>query len=67
MRISSCDIFKPVKNDNLGCMDEFMQAAIEEARKGLLESGIPIGSVLVRRGRKTWAVERGYWGIMKAC
>jgi len=32
-------------------MDEFMMAAIEEARKGLEESGIPIGSVLVRDGR----------------
>ena len=27
--------------------DKFMQAAIEEARKGLEEGGIPIGSVLV--------------------
>jgi cytosine/creatinine deaminase len=27
--------------------DQFMQAAIEEARKGLNEGGIPIGSVLV--------------------
>ena len=27
-------------------MDKFMQAAIEEARKGLAEGGIPIGSVL---------------------
>jgi creatinine deaminase len=32
-------------------MDEFMQAAIEEARKGLKEGGIPIGSVLVRGGK----------------
>jgi len=32
-------------------MDEFMQAAIEEARRGLREGGIPIGSVLVHRGR----------------
>jgi creatinine deaminase len=31
-------------------MDEFMQAAIEEARKGLAEGGIPIGSVLVIDG-----------------
>ena len=31
-------------------MDIFMQAAIEEARKGLAEGGIPIGSVLVHRG-----------------
>lgn len=30
--------------------DEFLQAAIEEARKSLLEGGIPIGSVLVYRG-----------------
>ena len=28
-------------------MDKFMKAAIEEAKKGLLEGGIPIGSVLV--------------------
>ena len=28
-------------------MDKFMQAAIDEARKGLAEGGIPIGSVLV--------------------
>ncbi|MCK5087435.1 MAG: nucleoside deaminase, partial [Melioribacteraceae bacterium] len=28
-------------------MDKFMQAAIEEAQKGLSEGGIPIGSVLV--------------------
>lgn len=31
--------------------DEFMLAAIEEARKGLKEGGIPIGSVLVHQGR----------------
>ncbi len=32
-------------------MDIFMQAAIEEAKKGLAEGGIPIGSVLVRNGK----------------
>mgnify|MGYP001133799820 FL=1 len=32
-------------------MDEFMQAAIEEAKLGLSEGGIPIGSVLVIDGR----------------
>src|SRR5437764_12016962 len=32
-------------------MDEFMKAAIEEAEKGLREGGIPIGSVLVHKGR----------------
>ena len=31
-------------------MDAFMKAAIDEARKGLKEGGIPIGSVLVRKG-----------------
>nr|MBK9652015.1 nucleoside deaminase [Bacteroidota bacterium] len=31
-------------------MDEFMNAAIAEARQGISEGGIPIGSVLVRDG-----------------
>ncbi|MCB0696031.1 MAG: nucleoside deaminase [Chitinophagaceae bacterium] len=31
-------------------MDEFLQAAIEEAKKGLQEGGIPIGSVIVHNG-----------------
>jgi cytosine/creatinine deaminase len=31
--------------------DEYLQAAIEEARAGLAEGGIPIGSVLVYGGR----------------
>lgn len=31
-------------------MDSFMQEAIDEAKKGLAEGGIPIGSVLVRKG-----------------
>jgi len=31
--------------------DAFMQAAIEEAQKGLREGGIPIGSVLVSDGK----------------
>jgi creatinine deaminase len=32
-------------------VDELMRAAIEEARQGLAEGGIPIGSVLVIDGR----------------
>ena len=32
-------------------MDPFMHAAIEEARQGLAEGGIPIGSVIVHKGR----------------
>ena len=31
-------------------MDPFMQAAIEEAKLGLTEGGIPIGSVIVHQG-----------------
>jgi len=31
--------------------DEFLRAAIEEAQAGLREGGIPIGSVIVHRGR----------------
>jgi len=31
-------------------MDRYMQAAIEEARQGLAEGGIPIGAVLVHKG-----------------
>jgi cytosine deaminase len=31
--------------------DEFLQAAIEEAEQGQREGGIPIGAVLVHRGR----------------
>jgi creatinine deaminase len=31
-------------------MDRFMKEAVSEAKKGLLEGGIPIGSVLVRNG-----------------
>jgi cytosine/creatinine deaminase len=32
-------------------MDEFMKLAIEEAKQGLKENGIPIGSVLVKNGK----------------
>jgi len=32
-------------------MDSFLRAAIEEARKGLRDGGIPIGSVLVLDGK----------------
>jgi cytosine/creatinine deaminase len=31
-------------------MDEFLQAALEEARQGLAEGGIPIGAILVHAG-----------------
>ena len=32
-------------------MDSFLQAAIEEARQGLAEGGIPIGAVIVHQGK----------------
>ena len=32
-------------------MDEFLKAALKEARKGYEEGGIPIGSVLVHNGK----------------
>ena len=32
-------------------MDQFLQAAIDEAKQGLSEGGIPIGSVVVYNGR----------------
>ncbi|NRA10732.1 MAG: nucleoside deaminase [Crocinitomicaceae bacterium] len=32
-------------------MDEFMRIAIDEAKKGLSEGGIPIGSALVKNGK----------------
>lgn len=32
-------------------MDKFMKAAFEEAKKGFFEGGIPIGSVLVHKGK----------------
>ncbi len=38
-------------------MNTFMKAAIAEARKGLREGGIPIGSVLVKKGK---IIGRGY-------
>jgi len=34
-----------------GVSDEFLRAAIDEARKGLDAGGIPIGSVLVHQGK----------------
>jgi creatinine deaminase len=40
-----------------GKVDEFMLAAIEEARKGMAQGGLPIGSVLVRDGK---IVARGH-------
>lgn len=35
----------------MSARDPFLQAALDEAKKGLREGGIPIGSVLVRDGK----------------
>lgn len=44
------DIASPAHHHGNGS-DPFIRAAIEEARKGLSEGGLPIGSVLVRGGQ----------------
>lgn len=41
----------PGPGGSLSPTDPYMQAALEEARQGLREGGIPIGSVLVHGGR----------------
>ncbi len=37
--------------ESINYMDEFLSAAIDEAKKGLSEGGIPIGSVIVHKGK----------------
>jgi cytosine/creatinine deaminase len=44
-------------SDLVVIMDAFMKAAVEEAKKGLGEGGIPIGSVLVKNDQ---IIGRGY-------
>src|SRR2546430_8155247 len=41
----------PVTPQEREAMDPFLRAAIDEAKKGLSEGGLPIGSVLVRGGQ----------------
>jgi len=40
-----------MSSQNTATKDEFIQAAIDEARMGRAQGGIPIGSVLVRDGQ----------------
>jgi len=40
-----------MSSQNTAAKDEFIQAAIDEARMGRAQGGIPIGSVLVRDGQ----------------
>lgn len=44
-------IYKHLNNNGEIMADVFMEAAIEEARKGMEEGGIPIGSVIVHNGK----------------
>ena len=39
------------RRDDMKGDDDFMRAALEEARAGLAEGGVPIGAVLVEEGR----------------
>src|SRR5438132_14107502 len=42
------DIFRrPKEQQQMNSADRFLEATIQEARQGLLEGGIPIGSVIV--------------------
>lgn len=45
------DLLTPAQSKGIIEMDPFLRAAIEEAKKGLSEGGLPIGSVLVRNGQ----------------
>src|SRR5690606_27728093 len=44
-------MLSPTEQGGKTMNDACMQAAIEEARKGLAEGGIPIGSVIAHHGR----------------
>lgn len=46
----SC-LSKSRESSRVPAMDAFLEAAIDEARQGLAEGGIPIGSVLVHNGK----------------
>jgi len=51
MDLGIAEISNSNDSDPFDPMDPFLQAAIDEARQGLAEGGIPIGSVLVIDGR----------------
>src|SRR4051794_34571817 len=41
----------PDRDGRTAVTDPFMEAAVDEARQGRIEGGIPIGSVLIHQGR----------------
>jgi cytosine deaminase len=50
-RVQPNDLSREVEGKGPDTMDAFLRAAIDEAKKGLSEGGLPIGSVLVRDGQ----------------
>src|SRR5206468_1955107 len=50
MKLASPDL-PSERDEQKSQRDPFMIAAIQEARRGLAEGGLPIGSVLVRHGK----------------
>ncbi len=50
MKLASPELSSTTPDEQLQ-RDPFMTAAIQEARRGLAEGGLPIGSVLVRNGK----------------
>lgn len=49
--IAFAESSKTAELKEIAAVDEFMQAAIDEAKKGMATGGIPIGSVLVYKGK----------------
>ena len=48
LKTAATQVISPQERE---AMDPFLRAAIDEAKKGLSEGGLPIGSVLVRAGQ----------------
>jgi cytosine deaminase len=51
LSICSIALAETTNLEQVASVDEFMQAAIDEAKKGMDTGGIPIGSVLVYEGK----------------
>lgn len=49
--MNATDLAPKVQSEGTTEMDPFLRAAIDEAKQGLAEGGLPIGSVLVRNGQ----------------
>ena len=49
--VQVADLVRSTQSKGTNAMDPFLRAAIDEAKQGLAEGGLPIGSVLVRNGQ----------------